>query len=188
MCGPEIWKSFRLLHFDRILKQAVLMLKDPSQSIDTICTISHLCHSNYMCARVCVHTHIRTHLLVTWTSWRQNSCHRLMSLVECVKSVLLCIPYPGEMQMNSRKKDEFQGTAPSCRGCSLLITFSCLLFVPSPICTCNYLFTPGSVQVLLIPFQERSAYVFPRIKSLLELWIQIPTWQLLVFLIVYKRE
>lgn len=36
----EFWKSFRLLHFDRIFKQAVLMLKDPNQSIDTICTTS----------------------------------------------------------------------------------------------------------------------------------------------------
>lgn len=134
----------------------------------------------HVCTCVRAHTHIHTHLLVTWTSWRQNSRHRLMSLAECVNAP----PMLERCKWIQGKKTSSKERHQVCRGCSLLITFSCLLFVPSPICTCNYLFTPGSVQVLLIPFQERSAYVFPRINSLLELWIQIPTWQLLVFLIV----
>lgn len=69
------------------------------------------------------------------------------------------------MQMNSSKKGSFQGAALR-RQHRLLITFSCWLFMPLPICTCNYLFTPGSAQVLLIPFQGCSTYMFPRIESL----------------------
>lgn len=40
---------------------------------------------------MCAHAH--THLWVTWTSWRQNSCQKLMSLVEYIMHVamrLLC--------------------------------------------------------------------------------------------------
>lgn len=65
-----------------------------------------------------------------------------------------------------KEKDEFQGAAQRRQDAACLdVIFTCLLFVPSPICTCNYLFTPGSAQVLLIPFLEGSAYVFPRINS-----------------------
>ena len=94
---PEFWKSFRHLHFDRIFKQAVLMLKDPNPSIDTICTNCHIR------ARAHTHTHTHTHLPVTWTSWRWN-CYRLMSLVEYIKTVSSCTSHAGEMQMNSSKK------------------------------------------------------------------------------------
>lgn len=66
--------------------------------------------------------------------------------------------------------------------CSLLITFGCLFSLHRWVYTCNYLFPPGSAQVLLIPFQECAAYVFPRIKSLPDLWIQIPGWYLRAWL------
>ena len=51
--ATEFWKSFRHPHFDRIFKQAVLMLKDPNPSIDTICTNCHT-HAH-------THTHTYTH-------------------------------------------------------------------------------------------------------------------------------
>lgn len=54
--APEFWKSFRLLHFDRIFKQAMRTLKGPNQSVNTICTTSHLCHSDYVCTLTLTHT------------------------------------------------------------------------------------------------------------------------------------
>ena len=62
--ATEFWKPFRLLHFDRIFKQAVLMLKDPNASIDTICTNCHACTHTH----THTHTHTLTPLQVTWTS------------------------------------------------------------------------------------------------------------------------
>lgn len=121
----EFWKSFRLLHFDRIFKQAVLMLKDPNASIDTICTN---CHTR-------THTHTHTPLQVTWTSGRWN-CYRLMSLVEYVKSVSLCTSHAGEMQMNSSKKDSFQGAAPRRQHAA------CLLHSVAG-CSCHCRFAPA---------------------------------------------
>lgn len=54
--ATEFWKSFRLLPFDRIFKQAVRMLKDPNQSVETICATCHLCHA-ITHARPCAHAH-----------------------------------------------------------------------------------------------------------------------------------
>lgn len=60
-----VWPQSSGNHSDCILTEfsnkRFLLLKDPNQSIDTICTTSHLCCSNYMCE--CVHMHTHTYEL-----------------------------------------------------------------------------------------------------------------------------
>lgn len=74
--------------------------------------------------------------------------------------------YAEEMQINS--SEDGQEASPKLR-LRLAYYIQLLVPAPSPVYTCNYLFPPGSAQVLLIPFQECAAYVFPRIKSLPDL-------------------
>lgn len=87
-----------------------LMLKDSDQSMDTIRTTSRLCPSSYVSyvRGVCAtHTHVHTHpftLMHTPVSYQDELkakfLHRQMRPTECIKRVLLCTSWAGEMQMD----------------------------------------------------------------------------------------